>query len=154
MRAFERALGEQNPIIGDDAHGISVNPGEAGDQSLAVSFLELVEGRAVDDSGDDLAHVEGLLQIGPDDAVDLVDRVNRWLEVAFDRRVDDALAVQVRDDPTCQVQRVSVVQGVVVRYAGFSVEKDRAVVTRRLNCSQERFQTNDASDVLVNRDWQ
>ena len=37
--------------------------GEAADQRLAVQFLELVELGAVDDAGDDVAHIERLAAV-------------------------------------------------------------------------------------------
>ncbi len=43
----------------------------------AVELLELLEAAAVDEAGDDLAHVEGLAQVRRDDAVELLGVVVR-----------------------------------------------------------------------------
>src|SRR5579883_2526713 len=59
MRAFERALGEENTVIGDDADGIAPDARKAGDERLAVELLELVELAAIDDARDDLADIIG-----------------------------------------------------------------------------------------------
>ncbi len=75
--ALQRAFREQHAIIGDDADRIAVKMSEAADQGLAIQLLELVELRAVDDAGDDFAHIIGLARIGGDDAVDVLGRIKR-----------------------------------------------------------------------------
>ena len=59
MRALQRALGEQDAVIGEDADRITPDLRKAADQGLAVELLELVELAAVDEAGDDLAHIVG-----------------------------------------------------------------------------------------------
>src|SRR5947208_2779771 len=59
VRALVGALREQDAVVGDDAHRHALDPREAAHQRRAVARLELLEFRAVDDAGDDLAHVEG-----------------------------------------------------------------------------------------------
>jgi hypothetical protein len=48
MRALQRALAEQDAVVGDDADRHAPDMGEAADQRRAVERLELVELRAVD----------------------------------------------------------------------------------------------------------
>jgi hypothetical protein len=69
VRALLRALAEQDAVVGDDAHRHALDAREAAHQGGAVARLELVELAAVDDAGDDLAHVEGLARVGGDHAV-------------------------------------------------------------------------------------
>src|SRR5262245_36592329 len=42
MRALERALAEQNPVVGEDADGIPVDMREAANQRLAIERLEFL----------------------------------------------------------------------------------------------------------------
>jgi hypothetical protein len=69
VRALLRALAEQDAVVGDDAHRHALDVREAAHQRGAKAGLELVELAAVDDAGDDLAHVEGLARVGGDHAV-------------------------------------------------------------------------------------
>ena len=111
--AFERALGEQDAVIGEDADRVAPDPGKAADQRLAVEPLELVELAAVDEPGDDLAHLIGPAGVGRNDPVDLVGRVERLA-----RRPDlerDALdAVEIADDAARDAERMVIVKGIVV----------------------------------------
>ena len=43
VRALERRLAEQDPVVGEDRDRVAGEVGEAGDQRLAVERLELVE---------------------------------------------------------------------------------------------------------------
>ena len=70
MRALQRGFGEQDAVVGDDADRIAAEMREAADQRRAVELLEFVELAAVDDAGDDLAHVVGLARSRRDDAVE------------------------------------------------------------------------------------
>ena len=51
VRALERRLAEQHAVVGEDADRVAVEVGEAAHERLAVAGLELVELRAVDESG-------------------------------------------------------------------------------------------------------
>ena len=75
--AFLRGFGEQNAVVGDDAHGVAVNMGEAAHQLHSEQGLELVEFRTVDDPGDHLADIVGLSGIPGDNAVDVFGFVER-----------------------------------------------------------------------------
>ena len=77
MSGLQRAFREQDAVVGEDADRIAPDPGKAADQGLAVEPLELVELAAVDEAGDDLAHVIGPAGVGRDDPVDLIGRVER-----------------------------------------------------------------------------
>ena len=77
MSTLLRRFAEQDAVVGDDAHRHALDVREAADQRGAVAGLELVELRAVDQAGDDLAHVKRLARIGGDDAVQLLGRKQR-----------------------------------------------------------------------------
>ena len=91
--------------------------GEAGDQRGAVVLLELVQLRAVDEAGDDLADVVGLARVGGNDAAQFGGRIQRLLRVAQGQR-HVLFAVEVADDAPCDGQRVRVILGVMVGYTG------------------------------------
>ena len=113
MRALERRFGEQDAVVGEDADRIAEDVGKARDQGLAVERLELVERAAIDDPGDDLADLEGLAQIGADDAVQLgglVERRRRRPQLEI-RPLDP---VQMGDDPAREAERVGVGERVVI----------------------------------------
>ena len=76
VRALDRRLGEEHAVVGDDADRVAVDVGGAGDERLAVLLLELQEPAAVDEAGDDLAHVVEPARVGRDDGVEVggVDR--------------------------------------------------------------------------------
>ena len=67
---LERRLGEEDAVVGDDAHREAPDLGEAADQGRAVERLELVEPAAVDDAADHLAHVVGRAGVGRHDVVE------------------------------------------------------------------------------------
>src|SRR5699024_5786361 len=69
VRTLERGLAEQHAVVGHDAHRVTVDVGEAGDQGGAVAGLELVDLAAVDDPGDDLPRVLSGAQVGGDRTV-------------------------------------------------------------------------------------
>ena len=77
VRSLERALPEEDAVVGDDADGEAGDAGEAADERRAVARLELVEARAIDEAGDDFAHVVGTAVVGRDDAVELLGMVER-----------------------------------------------------------------------------
>src|SRR5450830_1391533 len=117
VRALQRGLGEQDAVVGDDAHLHAVDMGEAAYQGGAVARLELVEFAAVDDAGDDFADVEGLPRIDGDHAVQLFRRELRLHRFTHGRLLG-LLPVQVRHDGARQRQRVHVVLRQVVDDAG------------------------------------
>ena len=59
VRALERALGEEDAVVGQDADRVAPDAREAADQRRAVERLELVEAAAVHQPRDDLADVVG-----------------------------------------------------------------------------------------------
>lgn len=59
VRTLHGGLGEQHAVVGQDGDRIAPDTGEAADQGRAVQRLELLELRAVDGAGNDLAHVIG-----------------------------------------------------------------------------------------------
>src|SRR5690606_9867071 len=117
MRALERALAEQDAVVGDDAHRAAVHVGEAGDQGLAVARLELAQLAAVDDARDHLADVERAARVLRHQAVELLGRVQRLARLA-QRHGRLFAAVEVADDAARDLQRVAVVLGVMVGHAG------------------------------------
>src|SRR5919202_1435846 len=75
VRALERAFGEEDAVVGHDADGKALDAREAADERGAVEGLELVQAAAVDEAGDDLAHVIADAAFAGVDAVDLPRRV-------------------------------------------------------------------------------
>src|SRR6516162_688930 len=99
MCAFQRALAEQDAVVGDDTDRVAPDMGKAADQRLAVELFELIEFRTVDQTRDDVAHVERLASIGRYYAVNLFWRKQRLAHLAhvqgspgrwFQRRYDAA----------------------------------------------------------------
>ena len=113
VRAFERGLGEQDAVVGDDADRHAPDAREAGDERRAVARLELVEVAAVDDARDDLAHVERLARIGRDDAVQLLGGI-AGLDGVDEVHVRPLDRVQLGDDAPRDAERVRVVVGEVI----------------------------------------
>ncbi|MBA7652319.1 hypothetical protein ES703_60149 [subsurface metagenome] len=117
MGALQRTLTEKNAVIGDDADRVAPDMGEAADQRGAVEFLELVEFGAVDDPRDNVVHVERLAAVGRHHAVDFLGRKQRLpylAHVEHGRR----RFFQGRDDAPGNADRMGVVLGIVVGYAG------------------------------------
>ena len=69
--ALERRLAEQDAVVGDDADRVAVEWAKPVTSVVPYSRLELVEAAAVDEPGDDLAHVVRHARVGRDDAVEL-----------------------------------------------------------------------------------
>jgi hypothetical protein len=88
---------------------------EAAHQGGAVAGLELIELAAIDDAGDDLAHVEGLARIGGDHAIQFLRRILRFHALAQGQLLRLA-AVEV-DDVARDGQGVGVVLGQVIGHA-------------------------------------
>ena len=116
MRPLERGFAEQDPVVGQDPHGVALDPGEAGHQRLAVARLELVELAAIDQPRDHLAHVVGEARIARDDAVQLL-RIHRWRRrlAALPRRLRLAPG-EAAHDLAPDRQRMLVVEREVVRH--------------------------------------
>ncbi len=71
MGRLERRLGEDDPVVGDDADLVAPDPGEATHDRGAPFGLERPEPRPVDETEDHLGGVEGDPVVGGDDAVEL-----------------------------------------------------------------------------------
>ena len=101
-------LVEDHPVVGEDRDRPAVQLRPAGDHLGPVGGLELVEAGAVDDPGDDLARVEGDLQVvggDPEQLLRIVERVG-----ALAPRLGAALApVQVADDLAADPRGVDLV---------------------------------------------
>ena len=109
-----RLLAEQHAaVVGEDADRIAVQVGPAGHQRRAVERLELVELRAVDDAGDDVARVERDPQIGRHDAEQFLGVEQRLGDRARCRAL--LAPVQPRDDAAADPDGVEFVDGEVVR---------------------------------------
>ncbi len=115
--ALSGALREQDAVIGDDPDGIAPDMRPAGDERGAVERLELVELAAVDDAGDDLAYIIGLLPVGTDGAVDLSGIVERRRGLA-QRNAGGLHGVEPADDAARDAEGVAVIERVVVGDAG------------------------------------
>ena len=116
MRALERRFGEQDAVVGEDADGIAVDVGKAGDQGGAIALPELVQPAAVHHAGDHLAHVVRLARVGRHDAVDLLRVEERFLRRGL--RPAALGPVQIRNDAPHERERVRIVVGKVIGHAG------------------------------------
>src|SRR3712207_6574350 len=113
MRTFQGALGEQDPVVREDADRVAHDACEPADQCLTVERLELVQSAAINDAGDDLAHVVALTVVARDDTVQLLGGVERLLWL-FDGPRWRLFAVQVLYDGADNGESVLVVLGEVV----------------------------------------
>ena len=79
--ALEGGFGEEDAVVGEDADGVAFDAGEAADEGGAVASFEFVEAGAIDDAGDDFADVDGVAEVGGDDAEEVVAGVSGgfWL---------------------------------------------------------------------------
>src|SRR6516225_4507326 len=59
MCAFQRALAEQDAVVGDDTDRVAPDMGKAADQRLAVELFELIEFRTVDQTRDEFKKLYG-----------------------------------------------------------------------------------------------
>src|SRR5205814_3410247 len=117
MRALQRTLGKQDAVIGEDANGIAADPREAAHQGRAIELLELVELAAVDDAGDDVAHVVGPAHVIRDDAVDLLGRVERLLRLG-ERQRYRLHRIEIAGNAARDAERVAVIERVMIGDAG------------------------------------
>src|SRR3979409_1353200 len=104
MRALQRALREQDAVIGEDADRIAPDPREAAHQGRAVQLFELIQFAVVDDAGDDLAHLVRPANSGRDHAVDLLGRVTRLVRRLNNERyrLD---SIEITDDTAGDAER-------------------------------------------------
>ena len=81
MRALQRRFRKQYAVVGENCHRIAPDVGKARHQRRPIGRLELVEFRPIDNAGDNLADIIGLLGVGWNDAVYLARIVERrhWL---------------------------------------------------------------------------
>ena len=99
-------------MVGQDADRIAVQVRPAGHQRRAVERFELVEFRAVDDAGDDVARIERDAQIGGHDADQFVGVEQRLGDRAGRRSL--LAPVQPGHDATADADRVELVEREVV----------------------------------------
>jgi len=116
VRALERALGEQNPVVGDDTDRVTVDMRKAADQGLAVARFEFVQLGAIDDACDHLADIERLARVLRNHAVQFVSGVLGFAW-CLQRERYVFLAVETGDDVARDRQRMRVVLGVVIGHA-------------------------------------
>ncbi len=117
MGAFQCAFGEQDAVIGEDADGIAPDPGKPADQGLAIEPLELVELAAVDDPGDDLAHIVGPAGVRRNDPVDFLGRVKRVAR-RLDLDRNTLRLVEVGNDTPGDAERVAIVERIMIGHTG------------------------------------
>src|SRR6185312_10507499 len=97
---------------GQDPQRIAAEVRKTAYQRRAVQLLELVELGAVDQAGDDLAHVVGLAQVGRQQPVELRRVAVRLARGQRRARIGGGL--EAHDDAPRDGERVGVVLGVVV----------------------------------------
>ncbi|MNN06427.1 hypothetical protein D3C81_1192170 [compost metagenome] len=116
VRAFLRRFREEDAVVGQDRHGVSVQVGKAAHQGGTEQRLEFIEHRAVDQPRDHLAHIEGLLGVGRDHAVQLFAAVQRRHRGAL-LQLAELVPVEVGHAAPGDGQGVLVVVGIVVGHA-------------------------------------
>ena len=72
MSTLQTAFAEENAVICDDAYGMTVDGGEAGEKRRSVCRLELRELAAVNNASNNFVHVYALLQVGPYNTAEFV----------------------------------------------------------------------------------
>ena len=122
MRALERRFRKQDSIIGEDAHGITEDVRESADEGRSIERLELVEHAAVDDAGNDFAHVISLARIGGDNAVYFLRVVKRFGGLS-NRGAGVLRAIEGGDDLARAQQCVRVAQRIESNADRSSAEK-------------------------------
>ena len=111
------ASGENRmPLLATHADGVPADRRPPAHELRAVELLELLETGAVDDAGDDLAHVEGHAHVHRRDAEQLLGRVER-LVGRVDRSRTETRPVQVGHDAPRHADRLGLVPGQVVTEA-------------------------------------
>ena len=113
MGTFQCRLGEQYSVVSDNPDRVAVDPCETTDQCVAVALLELMEARAVNDSGDDLSDIVGRPVVGGYDSHQILWVMGRLLGL---RGVEPVLGVdvQILDHAAHHPQRLWLVLGEVV----------------------------------------
>ena len=77
LGALLRLGREEDAVVGQHPEGVAAERRPAADQLGAVGLLELLEPRAVDNAGEDLAHVEGHPHVHRRDPEQLFGRIQR-----------------------------------------------------------------------------
>ncbi|MNV77103.1 hypothetical protein D3C71_1704990 [compost metagenome] len=116
MRALLGAFREQHAVIGQDGHRLPPDAGEAAHERRAVQGLELIQLRAVDDAGDDLAHVIGGADVLRDDPVQFGRIIGGGARLPHVQRLG-LDGVQIGNDGANDLQRMLVVLGHMVDHA-------------------------------------
>ena len=114
---FLGAFGEENAVIRKDGDRHAVKARETADEGFAVELLELVELRAVNETGDDFAGIIGLAHVPRHQAVQFGRIVEGGLRLGQLEWLGLRL-VQRTDDRADDGERVRVVGSVVVGDAG------------------------------------
>src|SRR5260370_8952391 len=110
---FERALGEENAVVGYDANRIAHQTRKATHDSRAIQCLEFVETAAIDQPRDNLAHIVALAAISGDDAIQIFGVVKRWFRRA-NLPGDIETSVEIGDDAATNGERVLVIDRVLI----------------------------------------
>src|SRR5690606_19997430 len=114
--AFLGGFRKQDAVVGDDAYRHAVDMGESGHQRRAEACLEFIEFGAVDDTGDDFAHVVGFAGVGGNDAVEF-GRVIPGFDHLAQCQLRGFLPVQSCNGFAGECQRMQVVVGQVIGHA-------------------------------------
>ena len=117
MGGLQRSLDEQHAGIGDNADFVAVDAAPAGHDRVTVQRLEFVEIAVIHQTRDDFAVLGRHLGIAADDAVDFLGRVSRRTRFGG-CLAGQGLFAQVADDIAGDRQRMRVILGQMVGYAG------------------------------------
>src|SRR5262249_23457766 len=117
VSALEGRFREQHTVVGNNADGDAMEMRKAADQRRPIACLEFIEARAVDDTGNDFAHIVGHAQVGRDDTCDFRGieqwRLTRWALAAA--RLG---SIEIGDSAPRERQRMRVIARKMVRDAG------------------------------------
>ena len=79
MGSLESTLREENTVISDDSNLVAIQVTKSCNQSISIVFFEFMETTTVKDSRENCVHVERLLMVNRDNAVE----IRCWVEGFF-----------------------------------------------------------------------
>src|ERR1700722_2872300 len=117
MRPLQRAVAEQDAVIGKNPDLVTVESRKAANQRLAVTWLVFVETAAIHQARDNLTHVELDARVLWNDSVKLRRTVGgRLRRNLVDRRLGDP--VEAGDDVASNGKRMHFGAGKIIAGAG------------------------------------
>src|SRR5271157_255186 len=110
--------GQKRRLVGDDAHGFPVQPGEADHDVPGVMLLHLEEVAVVHDGVDHVLNVVRLIGFGGDDGVQALVNAVDGIGARFARRIFEVVGRNETEQLAHHAQALGVIVGHEVRHAG------------------------------------